>query len=131
MTKQITTDPANPTSKTECKKQALLFTELISPKTVTVDFEGGQISSDGGSVLLGRVDRSHGYLERFAQCFTDHRDEDLIEHPVRDLLRQRIYGLALGYEDLNDHDLLRSDPLLASVCGKEDPLGLTRERQEA
>ncbi len=126
MTKQITTSPTNPTLKTECTEQALLFPELISRKTVTVDFEGGQISSDGGSVLLGRLDRSYGYLQRFANCFTDHRDEELIEHPVLDLLRQRIYGLALGYEDLNDHDQLRSDPLLASVCGKDDPLGLKR-----
>jgi hypothetical protein len=97
---------------------------------VTVDFEGGEISSDGGSVLLGRLDRSYGYLKRFAQCFTDYRDEELIEHPVLDLLRQRIYGLALGYEDLNDHDQLRADPLLAAACGKEDPLGLERQREQ-
>jgi len=95
-----------------------------------VDFEGGHISSDGGSVLVGRLDRSYGYLKRFERCFTDHRNEDLIEHPLLDLLRQRVYGLALGYEDLNDHDHLRSDPLLAAACGKEDPLGLKREREE-
>lgn len=130
MLKQIATNPTNPTLATECKYQALLFPELISQKTVTVDFQGGQISSDGGCVLLGRVDRSYGYLNRFARCFTDHRQEELIEHPVLDLLRQRIYGLALGYEDLNDHDQLRSDPLLASACGKEDPLGRDRQREE-
>ena len=81
-------------------------------------------------MLLGRLDRSYGYLKRFANCFTDHRIEERIEHPVLDLLRQRVYGLALGYEDLNDHDQLRGDPLLASACGKEDPLGLERERRE-
>ncbi len=130
MTKQVPTNPTNPASKTECISQPLLFPELISGKTVTVDFKGGQISSDGGSVLLGRLDRSFGFLKRFARCFTDHRNEDYVEHPVLDLLRQRVYGLALGYEDLNDHDQLRSDPLLASVCGKEDPLGLDRVHPE-
>lgn len=118
------------TSKTECKEQPLLFPELIRNKTVTVDFEGGHISSDGGSVLLGRLDRSYGYTRRFVRCFTDHREPDLIEHPVLDLVRQRVYALALGYEDLNDHDQLRSDPLLAATCGKADPLGQTREREQ-
>lgn len=115
---------------TDCKGQALLFPELIASKTVTVDGQGGQISSDGGAVLLGRLDRSYGYVKRFAGCFQDHRDEERTEHPVLDMLRQRIYGLALGYEDLNDHDRLRSDPLLAAVCGKEDPLGRERQRAE-
>lgn len=128
--KHVQTKSIGPTSKTECSDQALLFPELISRKTVTVDFEGGQISSDGGATLLGRLDRSYGYLKRFATCFTDHREAELIEHPVLDLLRQRIYGLALGYEDLNDHDSLRSDPLLAAVCGKEDPLGENRHREQ-
>lgn len=108
----------------------LLFPELISCKTVTVDFKGGHISSDGGSVLLGRLDRSYGYLQRFAACFTDFRRPELIEHSLLELLRQRIYGLALGYEDLNDHDRLFVDPLLASLCGKPDPLGLDREREQ-
>jgi len=127
-TKRKTT--ATAVDATDCNDQPLLFPELIDRKTVTVDFEGGQISSDGGGVLLGRLDRSYGYLKRFAQCFMDYRDEELIEHPVLDLLSQRIYGLALGYEDLNDHDQLRSDPLLASVCGKEDPLGQQRQREQ-
>ena len=128
--KQAQTKPTSPTSKTECSEQALLFPELISRKTVTVDFEGGQVSSDGGATLLGRLDRSYGYLKRFANCFSDYRDAELIEHPVLDMLRQRVYGLALGYEDLNDHDSLRSDPLLASICGKEDPLGQERHREQ-
>jgi hypothetical protein len=127
-TKRQTTTTA--VDAADCNSQRLLFPELICHKTVTVDYEGGEISSDGGGVLLGRLDRSYGYLNRFAQCFTDYRDEELIEHPVLDLLRQRIYGLALGYEDLNDHDQLRSDPLLAAVCGKEDPLGRERHREQ-
>jgi hypothetical protein len=114
-------------SETECNGQPLLFPEL-SAKTVTVNFAGGHVSSDGGGVLLGRLDRSYGYLQRFATCFQDHRDPELTEHPVLALLRQRVYGLALGYEDLNDHDQLRADPLLASRCGKSDPLGEDRPR---
>lgn len=95
---------------------------------MTVDFDGGRVSSDGGAVLVGRLDRSYGYLQRFSSCFTDHRDADLIEHSLLELLRQRIYGLTLGYEDLNDHDQLCRDPLLASVCGKRDVEGEHRQR---
>jgi hypothetical protein len=95
---------------------------------VVVDFEGGHVSSDGGGVLLARLDRSYGYTKRFAQCFQDHRNCELIEHELLALVRQRTYGLALGYEDLNDHDSLCTDPLLASLCGKKDPLGQDRVR---
>ncbi len=111
----------------DCKDQRLLFPELTT-RPVVVDFEAGHVSSDGGSVLLGRLDRSYGYTQRFARCFQDYRDPDLIEHELLELLRQRVYGLALGYEDLNDHDRLCTDPLLASVCGKKDPLGQDRVR---
>lgn len=114
---------------TDCNQEPLLFPELIG-KTVSVDFQGGHVSSDGGGVLLARLDRSYGYLERFAACFDDHRDPELIEHQTIELLRQRVYGLALGYEDLNDHDRLCRDPLLASLCGKRDVLGENRQRQE-
>lgn len=116
-------------SATDCKQQALLFPELIA-RPIAVDFTAGHISSDGGGVLLARLDRSHGYLQRLANCFTDHRDPELIEHTLLELLRQRIYGLALGYEDLNDHDRLCHDPLLASLCGKKDTLGHHRHRKE-
>lgn len=122
------TDIASSASTTDCKRQTLLFPELTS-RPVTVDFEAGHVSSDGGGVLLARLDRSYGYLQRFANCFTDHRDSDLIEHNVLELLRQRVYGIALGYEDLNDHDRLCVDPLLASLCGKKDPLGQNRHRK--
>lgn len=91
-----------------------------------MDFQAGHVSSDGGGVLLSRLDRRFGYLTRFTAQFTDHRDPDLIEHSVLELLRQRVYGLALGYEDLNDHDELARDPLLATLCGKDDPTGQNR-----
>jgi hypothetical protein len=122
------TDTASSASTTDCKVQTLLFPELTS-RPIAVDFEAGHVSSDGGGVLLARLDRSYGYLQRFANCFTDHRDCDLVEHSVLELLRQRVYGIALGYEDLNDHDRLCVDPLLASLCGKKDPLGRNRHRK--
>jgi len=94
-----------------------------------VDFAGGQLSSDGGSPLLAKTDQWMGLTERFAALFTDHRDPDATEHPVLDLVRQRVYGLALGYEDLNDHDELSRDPLLAAAVGKKDPTGESRVRE--
>jgi hypothetical protein len=109
--------------------QPLLFPEF-TVKTVSVNFAGGQVSSDGGAVLLARLDHSYGYTQRFATCFRDHRDAELIEHRVLELIRQRVYGLGLGYEDLNDHDGLCRDPLLASLCGKADPLGQDRAREQ-
>jgi len=92
-------------------------------------FNGGHISSDGGALLLQRTEQRTGILAQFARCFTDHRDPELIEHTVLELLTQRIFALALGYEDLNDHDDLRHDPLLATVVGKADPTGTDRARQ--
>jgi hypothetical protein len=97
---------------------------------VVVDFNAPRVSSDGGALLLGRLDRSYGYLTRFAACFTDFRDAESIEHSTLELLRQRVYALALGYEDLNDHDTLRADPLLAALCGKADPTGQDRLRAQ-
>lgn len=127
---QQNTEQGSPTAAaTVCSEQVLLFPDLIS-KTVAVDFAAGQVSSDGGGVLLARLDRSFGYLKRFAASFTDHRDPERIEHEVLELLRQRVYGLALGYEDLNDHDDLARDPLLATLCGKSDPLGQHRTRTQ-
>ena len=115
--------------KTECKQTSWHFPELID-KQVAVDFDAGFVSSDGGGVLLARMDRSLGHVKRFCGCFTDYRDPELVEHPLLDLLRQRIYGLVLGYEDLNDHEQLKSDPLLATLCGKNDPLGRERLRDQ-
>src|SRR5436190_22090386 len=99
--------------KTECKDQPLLFQDLGSRKVVA-DFSGGRLSSDGGALLLRQVDAGLGLSRRLARCFVDRRRQDLIEHQVSELLAQRLYGLALGYEDLNDHAELRRDPLLAA-----------------
>lgn len=110
-------------------QQPLLFPEFTA-KVVTVDFQGGQVSSDGGAVLLAQLDHAYGYTRRFASCFHDLRDPDLLEHSVLAMVRQRVYGLGLGYEDLNDHDQLCRDPLLASLCGKADPLGQDRVRDQ-
>ena len=100
----------------------------LGPREVLASFDGGDISSDGGALLLRQVEQTTGILRQFAACFTDHRDPELIEHPLEHLIAQRVYALALGYEDLNDHDDLRHDPLLATVVGKLDPKGTGRRR---
>ena len=114
---------------TECNSTYLDF-PMLGSREVLADFDGGDISSDGGALLL-REDRANSpaIIRQFAACFTDHRNPDLIEHSLEELIAQRVYGLALGYEDLNDHDDLRTDPLLAAVVGKPDPTGKTRQRQ--
>ena len=91
-----------------------------------VDFSGGHLSSDGGALLLREVDRTTRLCERLADCFADFRDPDFVEHELPVMLRQRILGLALGYEDINDHERLRVDPLMAAMCGRADLLGLER-----
>jgi hypothetical protein len=114
--------PTTASSSTECRDQPLLFQGLGSRKVVA-DFSGGTLSSDGGVLLLRQVDVSLGLTRRLADCFGDGRNQVFVEHSVPELLAQRIYGEALGYEDLNDHQQLRRDPLLATACGKKDPLG--------
>jgi Transposase DDE domain group 1 len=103
--------------------------QVLGSRRVVSDFDGGRITSDAGALLLREVENRRKIIGRFAACFSDHRDPDLIEHTVSDLLGQRIYGLALGYEDLNDHDDLRRDSLLATLVGKEDPTGSDRIRE--
>ena len=83
------------------------------------EFNGGAISSDGGALLLRETDQKMNLLARFSQCFLDGREAELIEHSVEQMLAQRVYGLALGYEDLNDHEQLRNDPLLRVLAGKQ------------
>lgn len=90
------------------------------------DFTGGTLSSDGGVLLLRQIDRGLGLTRSLAGCFRDRRDPRFVEHALPELLAQRIYALALGYEDLNDHGQLRRDPLLATACEKRDPLGQNR-----
>ncbi len=120
------------TAKTDCKDQPLLF-QALGPRNVVADFSGGSLSTDAGALLLRQVDRGLGLSRALARCFTDRRDARWTDHSLEELLRQRLYGLALGYEDLNDHDRLRRDPLLAVACEKRDPLGqdrLHRSREE-
>jgi hypothetical protein len=105
--------------------EPLLFDDL-GPRKVVADFSGGTLSSDGGCLLLRQVDRALGLSAQLANCFTDTRDQRWVDHSLGQLLAQRLYGMALGYEDLNDHQLLRLDPLLAAACEKSDPLGKDR-----
>jgi hypothetical protein len=88
------------------------------------------VSSDGGGLLLREVEGRRGWVRDFAECFDDYRDARWVEHSVRAMAGQRVFGLALGYEDLNDHEHLRADPLLAVLCEKADPSGADRWRQE-
>ena len=105
--------------------QPLWFPELGS-RSVVADFTGGTLSTDGGALLLRQVDRGLGLTRDLAECFYDRRDPHWVEHSVEELLVQRLYGMGLGYEDLNDHQQLRRDPLLAVAAGKTDPLGQER-----
>lgn len=113
----------------ECTQRSFEF-HALGRRRITARFDGGDISSDGGALLLRRTDDRTGITKKFAACFTDHRDRERIEHSVDDLVTQRVYGLALGYEDLNDHDDLRRDPLLAAAIGKRDMKGTKRRRLE-
>jgi len=112
---------------TECIPEALHFQEAHG-RDVVARFDGGTLTSDAGALLLREVERATGILRQFTACFIDHRDAARVEHPVTSLVAQRVYGLALGYEDLNDHDLLRADPLLAVLAGRADATGKTRRR---
>jgi Transposase DDE domain group 1 len=112
---------------TQCNPTDLLFQDL-GAREVVARFDGGTVTSDGGGLLLREVEAKFRFLEQFARCFTDHRDPDLIEHSLPELLKQRVFALCLGYEDLNDHDQLRHDPLLAVLVGKKDPQGQQRLR---
>ena len=102
---------------TECSSEYFDF-GTVEGRAVEAAFDGGLVSSDAGALLLGATDRAIGLIDRFAACFHDERREDLIEHEVVTLVGQRVFGIALGYEDLNDHDELRHDPLMAVLAGK-------------
>ena len=113
--------------KTECKPKQLEF-HALGHREVVGCFDGGRITSDAGGLLLREVDSRIGLMQRVADCFVDYRNPESVEHRVQALLAQRIYGVALGYEDLNDHDVLRSDSLLATLVGKIDVTGQKRIR---
>lgn len=112
---------------TECTQSSFEFAGHFTQRVVA-DFAGGTLTSDGGALLLRQTDLRIGLLQRFADCFTDHRRQDRVEHSVETMLAQRVYGLAMGYEDQTDHDQLRSDPLLAVLAGKRDCTGKDRKR---
>src|SRR3977135_2249137 len=102
---------------TECSGDLFGFAP-VEGREVVAAFDGGPITSGGGAMLVGGAGRGIGMMERFAACFHDERRQDLIEHEVVTLLGQRVFGIALGYEDLNDHDKLRHDPMMAVLAGK-------------
>jgi Transposase DDE domain group 1 len=103
--------------QTQCSADLFGFARVES-RAVVAGFDGGKITSDAGALLLGATDRTIRLVERFADCFADSRAPELIEHTVGTLVRQRVFALALGYEDLVDHDQLRHDPTLAVLAGK-------------
>ena len=113
---------------TDCTQKTFEFQGLERRK-ITADFSGGYLSSDGGGLILREVEKKMRVIDGLATCFSDHRNQRFVEHSVPELLRQRIFGLALGYEDLNDHDRLRLDPVHALLAGKTDPVGAHRVMQ--
>lgn len=115
--------------KTQCIQEQMAFQQL-GRREVIGRFDGGKISSDGGGLLLREVERRCGILKRFSESFRDYRDPQRIEHSLESLISQRVYGIALGYEDLNDHDSLRHDVVMGVLCEKGDPSGDNRVREQ-
>jgi len=103
----------------------------VAGRAVVAAFDGGRITSDAGSLLLGATDRAIGLVDRFASCFSDHRCAELIEHEVSTLVGQRVFGIALGYEDLIDHDQLRHDPVMAQLVVVVQVLVAERDAEHA
>jgi hypothetical protein len=103
--------------QTECSAERSMFGR-VEGRSVVAEFDGGTLTSDAGGLLLGAADQRLGLVRRIARCFRDARDPRLVEHSVATLIGQRVFGIALGYEDLNDHDELRHDPLMAVLAGK-------------
>lgn len=114
--------------ETQCIQEQMVFQQL-GRREVVGRFDGGMISSDAGGLLLREVEKRFGILKRFAACFRDYRDSQRIEHSLETLISQRVYGIALGYEDLNDHDRLRHDVVMGVLCEKNDPSGMERARK--
>ena len=103
--------------QTECSAERSMFGR-VEGRSVVAEFDGGALTSEAGGLLLGAADQRLGLVRRIARCFRDARDPRLVEHSVATLIGQRVFGIALGYEDLNDHDELRHDPLMAVLAGK-------------
>ena len=112
---------------TQCTPTQLEFPR-VGRRRLVARFDGGTLTSNAGALLLRAIEACTGVCRRAARCFQDARDPRLIEHSVEELVTQRVMALALGYEDINDHDTLRRDPLVAAVVGKADPTGSSRLR---
>ena len=110
--------------------QPLATAQKLGGRELVWRFDGGDITSDGGVLMLQKLEERAGIVRRFAACFTDYRKPEQIEHPLLDLITQRVFGLALGYADLNDHDELRRDPMLAVALNKDDVKGERRRRAQ-
>jgi hypothetical protein len=108
---------------TECSRDLFGY-EVVEGRQVVAAFDGGEVTSDAGALLLGATDRAIGLIGRFAACFADGRAQAQVEHTIEAMVAQRVFGIALGYEDLVDHDHLRHDPVLAALAGR-----LTARRQ--
>ncbi|MFH1739859.1 MAG: transposase [bacterium] len=115
--------------KTDCNLPLFDF-QPLEKREVVASFNGGAMTSDAGGLLLREAEERWGIIRQFSQCFRDYRNPALIEHTKEELISQRVYGIALGYEDLNDHDDLRVDSLLAVLVGKKDPTGQDRLREQ-
>jgi hypothetical protein len=113
----------------DCRSVQLEF-QGLGKRRVEGGFDGGRVSSDAGVLLLREAEARLGWMARFSRCFVDHRRQERIEHPLETLVGQRVVGLALGYEDLNDHDELRDDALLALAAGQTDLVGARRRREQ-
>jgi hypothetical protein len=109
---------------TECSRDLFGY-EVVEGRQVVAAFDGGETTSDAGALLLGATDRAIGLVTRFAACFDDGRAQAQVEQTIEAMVAQRVFGIALGYEDLIDHDQLRHDPVLATLAGK-----LTAKRQD-
>lgn len=115
--------------ETQCIQEQMAFQQL-GRREVIGRFDGGKISSDAGGLLLREVEKRFGILKRLSDCFRDYRNPQRTEHDVESLISQRVYGIALGYEDLNDHDSLRHDVVMGLLCEKNDPGGNDRAREQ-
>ena len=113
---------------TECSRDLFGF-EVVEGRQVVAAFDGGAVTSDAGALLLGATDRAIGLIERFAGCFDDGRARRRSSTAIATMVAQRVFGIALGYEDLIDHDQLRHDPVLATLAGKLDAPGARTARR--
>jgi Transposase DDE domain group 1 len=102
---------------TQCSRDLFGF-EVVEGRRVVAAFDGGEVTSDAGALLLGATDRAIHLVGRFAACFADGRAQAQVEHTIEAMVAQRVFGITLGYEDLIDHDQLRHDPVLAALAGK-------------